>query len=417
MTRTTPGDMRTDVLVVGAGPAGSAAATHLARLGRDVLLADSATFPRDKACGDGLTPRAIAELAHLKLDHILHEAPINYGLRGYGFGQILTLRWNGPHLPTRGSAIRRITLDNALREAALDAGASGLDGYRAVDVEMDAGRVHTVILRNAEHLVRVHANHVIVADGGKSHLGRLLGRTWHQETVYGVASRAYATSALAADPWITSHLELRDETGRMMGGYGWVFPLGNGQVNVGAGTLATKKKPANINLRKLTETYAAQRRDEWQLGELTGYGSAPLPMGGAVSGVAGPNWMLVGDAAGCINPLNGEGIDYALETGRLAAQHLIDTPQANYTSSWPAVLDAEYGTAFSIARRVGLLITNERLFALAGPIGLRSRAIMSVAFRVMGNLVTPEDTDIVARAWRAAGRASLAFDTRRPFHP
>jgi geranylgeranyl reductase family protein len=409
--------VRTDVLVVGAGPGGAAAATHLARLGRDVVLADGAVFPRDKACGDGLTPRAVAELQHLKADHILQGAPVNNGLRGHGFGKSLMLPWNGPHLPRHGSAIARTVLDNALRDTALDAGAVGLDGHRAVDVQFTGGRLTGVVLRSKERTVTVEAQSVVVADGGKSHLGRMLGRTWHQETVYGVASRAYATSPMADDPWITSHLELRDETGRMMGGYGWIFPLGNGMVNVGAGTLATKKRPANINLRKLTEEYARQRRDEWQLGELTGYGSAPLPMGGAVSGVAGRNWMLIGDAAACINPLNGEGIDYALETGRLAAEHLVSNRSgADLTASWPALLDAEYGQAFSIARRLGLLITHERLLALSGPIGMRSHAIMSVAFRVMGNLVTPEDSDVVARLWRTAGRASLRLDRRRPFH-
>ncbi len=377
--------VRTDVLVVGAGPGGASAATHLARLGRDVLLADGAVFPRDKACGDGLTPRAVAELQNLKLDHVLQGGPVNNGLRGYGFGQSLVLPWNGPHLPKHGSAIARTVLDNALRDA--------------------------------ERTVVVEPQHVIVADGGKSHLGRILGRQWHQETVYGVASRAYATSPNADDPWITSHLELRDESGRMMGGYGWVFPLGGGLVNIGAGTLATKKRPANINLKKLTEEYARQRRDEWQLGDLSGYGSAPLPMGGGVSGVSGPNWMLIGDAAACINPLNGEGIDYALETGRLAAEHLVSHgPNADLTASWAAELYAEYGDAFSIARRLGLLITHERLLAMSGPIGMRSHAIMSVAFRVMGNLVIPEDRDLVARTWRLAGRASLAIDRRRPFH-
>lgn len=409
--------VRTDVLVVGAGPGGSSAATHLARLGRDVVLADGAVFPRDKACGDGLTPRAVAELQNLKLDHILQGGPVNNGLRGHGFGRSLVLEWNGPHLPRHGSAIARTVLDNALRDAALDAGAIGLDGHRAVDVEHSGGRLAAVVLRGKDRTVRVEAEHVIVADGGKSHLGRLLGREWHKETVFGVASRAYATSPMADDPWITLHLELRDESGRMMGGYGWVFPLGNGLVNVGAGTLATAKRPANINLRKLTEEYARQRREEWQLGELTGYGSAPLPMGGAVSNVAGPNWMLIGDAAACINPLNGEGIDYALETGRMAAEHVVSSgSHVDYSASWPAELYAEYGEAFSIARRLGILITHERLLAMSGPIGMRSHAIMSVAFRVMGNLVTPEDTDVVARAWRTAGRASLRLDRRKPFH-
>jgi geranylgeranyl reductase family protein len=410
-------DVRTDVLVVGAGPGGSSAATHLARLGRDVVLADGAEFPRDKACGDGLTPRAVAELRRLKLDHILDGAPVNNGLRGYGFGKALVLPWNGPHLPAHGSAIKRTVLDNSLRDAALDAGAVGLDGHRAIDVDLTGGSLRAVVLRSRTGVTRVEANHVVVADGAKSHLGRLLGRTWHQETVFGVASRAYATSPMAEDPWITSHLELRDETGRMMGGYGWVFPLGDGLVNIGAGTLATKKRPANINLRKLTEEYARQRQDEWQLGELTGYGSAPLPMGGAVSGVSGPNWVLIGDAAGGLNPLNGEGIDDALETGRLAAEHVVDgAPGRDLTASWAAILDEEYGEAFSIARRLGVLITHERLLAMSGPIGMRTPGVMKVAFRVMGNLVTPEDRDLVARAWRTAGRVSMRLDRRRPFH-
>ena len=416
-TPATTETIRTDVLVVGAGPGGAGAATHLARLGRDVLLVDGAVFPRDKACGDGLTPRAVAELQNLKLDHVLQGGPVNKGLRGYGFGKALLLPWNGPHLPKHGSAIARTVLDNALRDAALDAGATGLDGHRAVDVVRTGGRLTGVVLKSKDRTVTVEAQQVVVADGGKSHLGRLLGRTWHQETVFGVASRAYATSPNADDPWITSHLELRDETGRMMGGYGWVFPLGNGLVNIGAGTLATKKRPANINLRKLTEEYARQRREEWQLGELTGYGSAPLPMGGAVSNVAGPNWVLIGDAAGLINPLNGEGIDYALETGRLAAEHLVTRgASADVTASWPAELYAEYGQAFSIARRLGALITHERLLAFSGPIGMHTPGVMSVAFRVMGNLVTHEDHDLVARTWRTAGRASLKLDRRRPFH-
>ncbi len=409
--------IRTDVLVVGAGPAGASAAIHLSRSGRQVLLADAADFPRDKVCGDGLTPRAVAELEQLKLGHLLDGAPVNHGLRGHGFGRTLLLPWNGPHLPDHGSAIARTVLDNALRDAALDAGATGLDGYRAVDAERTGDRLTAVVLRNGTRTVRVEAEHVVVADGAKSQLGRLLGREWHKNTVFGVASRAYATSPMSDDPWITSHLELRDDAGRMMGGYGWVFPLGGGLVNVGAGTLATRKRPANVSLRSLLQTYASQRREEWELGELTGYGSAPLPMAGAVSGVAGPNWVLIGDAAGCINPLNGEGIDYALETGRLVSEHLADRPAgADLTASWPALLHDEYGEAFSIARRLAALITHERLMAFSGPIGMRVPPVMAVAFRVMGNLVTPEDRDVVARIWRTAGKASQRLDHRQPFH-
>ncbi|GMA86334.1 hypothetical protein GCM10025868_15840 [Angustibacter aerolatus] len=100
-----------------------------------------------------------------------------------------------------------------------------------------------------------------------------------------------------------------------------MFPLADGEVNVGVGTLATARRPADVPLRRLLDVYVRQRREEWALdGEVRAASSALLPMGGAVSGVAGRNWGLVGDAAGCVNPLNGEGIDYGLETGRMLAE-------------------------------------------------------------------------------------------------
>jgi flavin-dependent dehydrogenase len=145
--------------------------------------------------------------------------------------------------------------------------------------------------------------------------------------------------------------------------------------------------------------------------------SALLPMGGAVSGVAGPNWALIGDAAGCVNPLNGEGIDYGLETGRLLAAQLGDggSIETDLTQAWPEVLRHHYGEAFSIARRLAGLLTVPGLLPAAGPVGMRSRALMTLALRVMGNLVTPEDTDALARVWRGAGRLSVRLDERPPF--
>ena len=135
-------------------------------------------------------------------------------------------------------------------------------------------------------------------------------------------------------------------------------------------------------------------------------------MGGAVSGVAGRNWALVGDAAGCVNPLNGEGIDYGLETGRDVVGLF---GEEDWTAAWPATLRRQYGEAFSIARRLAGLLTVPRFLPAAGPVGMRSRALMTVALRVMGNLVTDEDRDLVARTWRTAGKLSTRFDDREPF--
>jgi geranylgeranyl reductase family protein len=406
--------LTTDVLVVGAGPSGSAAAAWAARGGADVLLADAATFPRDKPCGDGLTPRAVHELRHLGLGDWLSGFAVNRGLRAAGFGQTLYLPWPGGSLPVHGGAVPRTVLDATIRDVAIASGAKTLDAARAVDVTRSGDRVDTVTLRRGADTITVRCRHLVVADGARSQLGRRLGRTWHRETAYGVAARGYVTSARSDDPWISSHLELRGREGELLSGYGWVFPLGGGQVNIGVGTLATSRRPAEVNLRQLIEHYADLRRDDWQLsGPVRAPWSALLPMGGAVSGVAGPNWVMVGDAAGCVNPLNGEGIDYGLETGRLAAQLLSTGDDVH--RAWPALLHHQYGSAFSIARRLAGLLTVPGLLPAAGPVGMRSRALMTVALRVMGNLVTDEDTDAVARLWRTAGRLSLRADERPPF--
>ena len=404
----------TDVLVVGAGPAGSAAAAWAARAGLETLLVDAAVFPRDKTCGDGLTPRAIHELQLLGLEDWLRAHTVNRGLRAHGFGQTLLLPWPGGSLPDWGSAVARTELDDHLRTTAIKAGATALDGARAVDVRLEDGRVTAVKFRRDGETFEVTCRRLVVADGVRSPLGKLLGREWHQDTVYAVAGRSYLTSTASDDPWISSHLELRGEEGEVLSGYGWIFPLGSGEVNLGVGTLATQQRPAKVAIRPLMQRYADERRADFGLsGDLRAPTSALLPMGGAVSHVAGPNWALIGDAAACVNPLNGEGIDYGLETGRLVVEVMGE--HDDLSTVWPALLRESYGEAFSIARRLAGLVTLPGLLRTLGPAGMRSDWLMTLALRWMGNLVTDDDRDRAARVWRWAGRRSLARDQRPPF--
>jgi flavin-dependent dehydrogenase len=287
-------------------------------------------------------------------------------------------------------------------------------------VRRDGDRVAAVVFERsrgtegAGERVEIRCRRLVVADGVRSGLGKLLGREWHRDTVYGVAGRTYVDSTASDDPWISSHLELRDEQGEVLAGYGWIFPLGDGQVNLGVGTLATSARPAEIALRPLMSHYAALRREEFGLAEeLRLPTSALLPMGGAVSGVAGPNWALIGDAAACVNPLNGEGIDYGLETGRLVAEMLV--AGEDLAEAWPALLRTHYGEAFSVARRLAGLVTVPGLLPTLGPVGMRSHLLMTLMLRWMGNLVTEADRDGAARLWRWAGRRSLTLDSRPPF--
>lgn len=413
---------RVDVLVVGAGPGGSAAAAYAANRGHDVLLVDAATFPRDKTCGDGLTPRAVAELDRLGMGDYLDDRPRIDGLHLHGWGTDRKVAWpSSKRFPSHGSAVARTELDDDIRTFAQRRGARMVGGAKAVDVTMNGDSVARVHLKTADGVVEVAARDVIVADGVRSPLGKMLGRSWHRDTAYGVAARAYVRSSHAESPWMGSHLELRGPDRQLLPGYGWVFPLGKsgggpGLLNVGVGALATSKRPANMALRPVLEHYAQMVRDPWGIeGAPYDVTSALLPMGGAVSGIAGRNWMLIGDAAACVNPLNGEGIDSALETGRMAIELIDARPADGYTQVWPAELTEHYGLAFSAARRLAGLLTVPRAVPIMGRPGIRVPGLMALAVRVMGNLITPEDADLVARAWRGAGRGSTRLDSRPPF--
>lgn len=408
----------TDVLVVGCGPAGSATAVWLARAGREVTVVDAALFPRDKTCGDGLTPRAMSEVDRLGLGGWARERITIRGLDLRGFGHERRVPWPaGAHGGT-GSAVRRTVFDDRLRRAAVEAGAVVLDGVRVTGVEKgDDDEV--VAVRAGDE--RIACRTLVIADGVRSPVGKMLGRAWHRDTVYAVAARSYVPSGKHDHPWIGSDLELRDEAGAIQPGYGWVFPLGDGEVNLGVGALATATRPANVAVKELLRHYARSVRGDWELaGDPRAVTSALLPMGGAVSGVAGRNWAAVGDAAACVNPLNGEGIDYALEGGRLLAELIcagdgsgLGTATGDLTRAWPELLRATYGESFAIARDAAHLLTFPRFLPLAGPIGMRSQALMTAAVRCMSNTVADSDRDLVARGWRAAGSIARRLD-RRP---
>ncbi|WP_288864011.1 geranylgeranyl reductase family protein [uncultured Corynebacterium sp.] len=393
-----------DLVVVGAGPAGSAAAIAAQRAGLRTLLLDAQGPRRDKTCGDGLTPRAVDTLHRLGLDVPAYR---NRGLKLHGFGGDVVAPWPRGE----GSASPRATFDAMLVDAASRAGADVRQNTAATGVQFDGSAISAVETTGGV----VRTRWVVVADGVRSPFGKLLGRQWHRGQVYGIAARSYCASPFANEPWMHSHVELRDADGEIQPGYGWIFPLGDGHVNLGCGALSTDARPAKVNTKKLLSLYASQQREQWQLGQEQDVASALLPMGGAVSNVAGPNWALVGDAAACVNPLNGEGIDYGLETAVLAVELIAQG--GDLTLAWPALLREHYGDAFTLARTLARLLTYPQFLPLAGPVALRGlggKYLMPAAARLMGNLVTDEDRDLVARAWRVAGKGARAAAHGQP---
>ncbi|WKD59874.1 geranylgeranyl reductase family protein [Corynebacterium caspium] len=404
-------DLTVDVLVIGAGPAGSAAAIHAARAGRDVLIVEAGPLGRDKVCGDGLTPRAIHQLKRLDLAEPILAHYWNKGLKLHGYGGSVTAPWPASAYCQTGSAMPRTKFDRYLAEAAIHAGATLWEGATASQPEFKDGRLHAVtVVRQAgvgvgAETLKIRPRWVVVADGVRSTFGKQLGRKWHRAEVYGIAARSYVPAVAHDAKWMHSHVELRSPSGEILPGYGWIFPLGDGTVNLGCGALSTDTRPAKLNTKKLLTYYASQQQNEWGLGTPRNIKSAMLPMGGAVSGVAGPNWMLIGDAAAGVNPLNGEGIDYGLEM----AEHAISLLAAGYsdlTEIWPALLRDTYGESFLLARTAARLLTYPRFLPLVGPLALRGpvgRKLMPAAARLMANLVTDADRDLVARLWRIAG--------------
>lgn len=405
----------TDLLIIGGGPAGAAAALEARRANIEAIVIDRARFPRDKTCGDGLTPRAIAQLQHFGLATLFTDLYTSQGLALHGFGADRRIPWDPRFSPAVGSVCPRTILDEALLNAALAWGTDVMDGVKAVAPIVYDGRVEAVVAEVAGEPTPIFCRRLIVAEGVSGTIAAQLGVRWHRESVFGIAARGYATSPRADDPWIHSHVELRDEQGQLQPGYGWIFPTGaqEGLVNIGCGALQTASRPAKVNTKKLLNTYYRQVEAEWGLGQLTDVSSALLPMGGAVTGVAGRNWVAVGDAAALVNPLNGEGIDYALESGRAAVEMMameVSPSRMDLTNRWPKWLEQQYGAAFSLARRAAKLLTYPDVLPTVAPWAMKS-FLMPVAARLMGNLVTPQDRDVVARAWRAAGAVTRSHLT------
>src|SRR5689334_19359919 len=271
---------RYDVLVVGAGPSGAAAAYWLAERGHRVLVVEKKRFPRDKTCGDGLTPRAVRQLHDMGLAEPLAEFQRYDGLRANAHGITLEMPWpEHPDFPRYGYVVRRSALDEMVANAAVKAGATLWPATEAVQPLVQGGLVAGAIVKckddGTTHAAR--ARYVVVADGANSRFGRALGTARERTYPLGMAIRGYFTSPMHDDPWIESHLDIRDRDGSHLPGYGWIFPVGDGTVNVGVGLLSTFKGWKSVNTTHLMDAFCETAPERWGISPSTSCGP---PTGG-----------------------------------------------------------------------------------------------------------------------------------------
>ncbi|MFZ4583671.1 MAG: geranylgeranyl reductase family protein [Acidimicrobiia bacterium] len=407
-----------DVLVIGGGPAGAAAGYWSAAQGHNVAIVERKQFPREKTCGDGLTPRAVRQLNDMGLAGQLTNFQRYDGLRSIAHGITLELRWpEHPELPDYGYVVRRRELDQMVADNAVKAGATLYMATEAVEPVVEHGLVRGAVVKNKETGVTrtIRSRYVIVADGANSRFGRALGAARDRTYPLGLAVRGYFTSPFHDEPWIESHLEIHDKEGNWLPGYGWIFPVGDGTVNVGVGLLSTFSGWKNVNTSHLMDAFVSSAPQRWGLSEATSCGAPTggrLPTGGSVGPKVGPTWVLAGDAAGSINPFNGEGISLGYETGRLAAEAVslaLTTGDGLALATYEQRLDDTYGLYFKTARAFVRAIGNPAILRELARVGFRSRSLMEWTLRIMANLLRPDEVGPAEAAYAmVAGLVKIA---------
>ncbi len=312
---------RYDLIVIGAGPGGAATAYYAARAGLETLVLDRQKFPRDKPCGDGLMPHAAEEIRLMGLGDWLDE-PHHGKFSGFSlYTDTATLRQNTPptlHGP-RGYVARREETDEKLAKRAEDAGAELREGVRATRLlRSSAGDAAGVLAENGNRAdeLRFDAPIVVAADGVGGFAGE--GMKAHQNAV---ARRQYFKNVDGPNKDDLQVFITKDMNADHAG-YGWVFYLGDGTANVGAGVSTKALAKTGRNLKDFYDRFLEEPRMKKWLENAEPEGPAKswsLKMGMWGAKRYGRGVMAVGDAGSMVHPISGEGVGYAIESGRLAA--------------------------------------------------------------------------------------------------
>ena len=416
-----------DVIVVGAGPGGSATAFHLARHGADVLLLEKSEFPREKVCGDGLTPRAVKQLIKMGIDTNEDDKGWlrNKGLRVIGGGIRLELDW--PDLasfPNYGLTRTRLDFDQLLADRATGAGAILKTATNVTGPILDgSGRVVGVTATGPDgQPLEYRAPLTVAADGVSSRFSLALGLNKRDDRPIGVAVRQYYFSDTRHDDeYLESWLEIRSrESGdELLPGYGWIFGLGDGRVNVGLGVLNSSAAFGKANYRTMLADWLANTPPEWGMADPANADGKPqgaaLPMGFSRVPHYTRGVLLVGDSGGMVNPFNGEGIAYAMESGELAAEVAIQAiarpagiQRERALAHYPAELKARYGGYYRLGNIFVKLIGQPQVMRLATKHGMPHPTLMRFVLKLLANLTDPRGGDAMDRVINAMTRLAPA---------